>query len=299
MGDQAVVVTGVLSRDGDEFQTLYEIRRFKVGKPVFCAWCSPQRRALPDGHHDLAGGTLRCRFNDPDDYETEVDIFESFDVVPLEGEPAESFEFHRQGFHVGAVEAHWDYQVGSLFHLVLPPHHLPDPDVATIRPQPTYGWRFDDRFAMGWQGTLINECRLRFRRVAPEAFAAQAARIGRSIRSLPQEARVPSEWVEVDPNPQEPRSMPGGDYDIRAIRDLLTRAFVDERELRRFLRDRREFRAVLHEVGVGTGLSDHVEALIAYCESRVLFEELLVAIREENPRQYERFASRGGVSGAR
>ncbi len=290
MGDQAVVVTGVVSRDGDEFQTEYEIRRFKIGKPVFCAWCGPQRRPRRRGHHDLADGTLRCRFNDPDDYESEVDCFESSDVEPLEGEPVETFEFHRQGFHVGAIQSHWDYQVGSLFHLVLPPHHLPDPDVETIRPQPTYGWRLDDRFAMGWQGSLINECRVRFRRVTPEEFAAQADRIGRSIKSLPREERAPSEWVEVDPNPRRPGSMPGREYNLGAISDLLTQALMDERDLRRFLRDRREFETVLRLVGVGAGLSDHVDVLIEYCRSRLLFDELLATIREENPRQYEQFA---------
>jgi hypothetical protein len=170
MGDQAVVVTGVLSRDGEAFETQYEIRRFQIGKPVFCAWCGPQRGEPPDGYHDLADGTLRCQFN-PDDYASPVDGFVSSDVVPLEGERMETFQFHRQGFHVEARESHWDYQVGSLFHLVLPPHHLPVPDVESIEPQPTYGWRLGDRFAMGWQGSLFHGCRLRFRRVAPEEFA--------------------------------------------------------------------------------------------------------------------------------
>jgi hypothetical protein len=289
MGDQAVVVTGVLSRDGDEFETHYEIRRFQRGKSAFCAWCGPQRGEPPDGHYDLADGTLRCRFN-PDDCEGEVDRFVSSDVVPLEGEGMEGFEFHRQGFGVQARGENWPFHIGPLFHLVLPPHHLPDPDVESIEPRPLYGWPFEDRFAVGWQGSLYRECRLRFRRVAPEVFAEQADPIGRSIKSLPQEDRVPSQYLKVDPNPQGTLPMPGREYNLGAISDLLTQAFMDERDLRRFLRRRREFETVLSLVSVGAGLSDHVDGLIEYCKTRVLFDELLAAIEKENPGQYERFA---------
>jgi hypothetical protein len=72
---------------------------------------------------------------------------------------------------------------------------------------------------------------------------------------------------------------------------------MDERDLRRFLRDHREFETVLRLVSEGAGLRDHVDELIAYCESRLLFEELLAAVQEENPRQYERFESQLRVPG--
>jgi hypothetical protein len=289
MGDQAVVVTGVLSRDGDEFETHYEIRRFEIGKSVFCAWCSPQRGEPPDGYHDLADGTLRCQFN-PDDYEGEVHRFVSSDVVPLEGEGMEGFEFHRQGFYVGTSSSHWDHQLGSLFHLLLPPYHLPVPDVESIEPQPTYGWRIEDRFAMGWQGSLSKGCKLRFRRVAPEVFARRADPIGRRIKSLPREERASACYVEVALHVPGTGSLPADGYNLGAISDLLTQAFMDERDLRRFLRRRREFETVLSLVSVGAGLSDHVDGLIEYCKTRVLFDELLAAIEKENPGQYERFA---------
>jgi hypothetical protein len=291
MGNQAVVATGLLSRHGDTFETHYEIRRFQIGKSVFCAWCGPQPGEPPDGYHDLADGTLRCQFN-PDDYEGEVHRFVSYDVEPLEGEGMEGFEFHRQGFYVEAKEEYWDYQAGSLFHLVLPRYHLPDPDMEAIEPQPTYGWRLDDRFAMGWQGSLFHGCRLRFRQVAPEEFAEQADQIGRRIKSLLREEQ-PRDWnVEVDPRPQGPLPLPAGDYDLGVVSELLTSAFMDERDLRRFLRERREFETVLRLVGVGAGLSDHVDVLIEYCRTRVLLDELLDASQEENPGQYERFAGR-------
>lgn len=298
MGNQAVIATGVLSRDGDVFETHYEIRRFQIGKSAFCAWCGPQRGEPPTDHHDLADGTLRCRLK-PGDYDGEVDRFVSSDVEPLEGEGVERFEFHRQGFYVGTEASHWDYQLGSLFHLVLPPYHLPVPEVESIEPQPTYGWRIGDRFAMGWQGSLIQGCWLRFRRVAPEEFAEQSDPIGRRIKSLSREERIPDSLVEVDPQGPGTGSLPAREYDLGAIHDLLTRAFMNEKDLRRFLRHRKAFQPVLGLVGVDAGLAAHVDVLVEYCETRLLFDELLAAIRAENPRQYERLAFQFGLPAAR
>jgi hypothetical protein len=92
---------------------------------------------------------------------------------------------------------------------------------------------------------------------------------------------------------------PARDYDLGAISELLTRAFMDEKDLRRFLRRRKEFQAVLRLVSVDAGLSDHVDVLIEYCETRLLLDELLAAIQEENPRQYERLAFQFGMPAAR
>lgn len=83
---------------------------------------------------------------------------------------------------------------------------------------------------------------------------------------------------------------PAREYDLGAINDLLTRAFMNEKDLRRFLRRRKAFQAVLDLVSVDAGLADHVDVLIEYCETRLLFDELLAGIQEENPRQYERLA---------
>ncbi len=88
---------------------------------------------------------------------------------------------------------------------------------------------------------------------------------------------------------------PARDYDLGAISELLTRAFMDEKDLRRFLRRRKAFQTVLRLVSVDAGLSDHVDVLIEYCETRLLFDELLAAIQEENPRQYERLAFQLGM----
>ena len=86
------------------------------------------------------------------------------------------------------------------------------------------------------------------------------------------------------------------EYRITAIRELLTAAFMDSRDLRRFCRSHREFRPVLQLVNEGAGLQDHVDVLIGYCETRILFDELLAAVYQLNPRQYARFAPLLGES---
>ena len=79
MGDSVVIATGVLSRDGQQFKAEYQVRRFKPGIKVFCAWCGPQPG---DPKHDLADGTLRCQFME-NDYATPMNSFQSDDVEVL------------------------------------------------------------------------------------------------------------------------------------------------------------------------------------------------------------------------
>lgn len=271
MGDQAVVVTGVLGRDGDVFKTQYEIRRFKVGKSVFCISCGPQPGDPPAGHYDLADGTLRCRF-DPADYETPVDSFVSYDVVPLESDSMEMFRFDREGFHVGAREFHWDYEVGSLFHLVLPPKHLPIPEAKFFESQPRYGWRLGDRFVVGWQRSLLFKCTFTFGRVAPEVFGQQAEQLRRRIKDLPQEPMPPVGRVQVD------HGQPLTSLQRRQLREKIAASF-DVRELATLCFDMNiEYQNLPDE-----GKEAKVIELIAYCERRGRISELTEKCREERP----------------
>ena len=80
------------------------------------------------------------------------------------------------------------------------------------------------------------------------------------------------------------------DYDIPAIRDLLTAAFTDCRDLRRFCQSHRDFQPVLQLVNERASLQEHVDELIGYCETQLLFGELLAGVKQANSRQYARFA---------
>ncbi|MFC2038107.1 hypothetical protein ACFLYD_09190, partial [Chloroflexota bacterium] len=77
-------------------------------------------------------------------------------------------------------------------------------------------------------------------------------------------------------------------YDIQKIRQLLIEAFTDE-ELRRFCLDRPTFRPVVDKLGREDGLDDIVDEVIDYCRTQLLWDELLLAVKEVNPRQYARF----------
>jgi ABC-type multidrug transport system fused ATPase/permease subunit len=78
------------------------------------------------------------------------------------------------------------------------------------------------------------------------------------------------------------------DHNSASVRELLLASFTPE-ELRRFCQDRPAFRSTVNRFGPGHGLDDMVDEVIAYCEARALFDELLVEVKEANPRQYARF----------
>jgi hypothetical protein len=79
------------------------------------------------------------------------------------------------------------------------------------------------------------------------------------------------------------------DYNLKAIRKLLTRSFGDTRKLRRFLQERPQFQPILDMVNRDASLADHVDEIIDYCGSQLLVDLLLEEVRSHNPRQYSRY----------
>lgn len=92
------------------------------------------------------------------------------------------------------------------------------------------------------------------------------------------------------PQPQAPEPVGADEYNIATVRKLLLAAFTD-RTLPRFCQDRPTFRPILADLGPGHGLNDMVDRVIEYCETRVLTGELLLEVKNENPRMYARFES--------
>jgi photosystem II stability/assembly factor-like uncharacterized protein len=85
------------------------------------------------------------------------------------------------------------------------------------------------------------------------------------------------------------------EHDIAKIRELLTVAFTDK-QLRRFCLDRPSFQPIVARFGPAHGLDDMVDEVIEYCDTHLIWDELLSAVKEENPRQYRRYAEYLGVS---
>jgi len=77
-------------------------------------------------------------------------------------------------------------------------------------------------------------------------------------------------------------------YNLAAIRSLILSAFTPK-ELWRFCADRPSFREAIIQFGVNPSLADMADVLLEYCETRLLLDELLAAIHESNPRQFERY----------
>jgi len=78
------------------------------------------------------------------------------------------------------------------------------------------------------------------------------------------------------------------DWDLAAIRHLLQAAYKPH-TLHRFCQERPAFRPIVNEFGPGLGLNEMVDCVIDYCDTQLLFDELLAEVGKENPRQYERF----------
>jgi 3',5'-cyclic AMP phosphodiesterase CpdA len=104
---------------------------------------------------------------------------------------------------------------------------------------------------------------------------------------------APGAGPSVDDLPAGP--VPEGGYNIAAIRNLLRDAFT-ARELERFCQDRPVFRPLLRNFGPGASLEERIDAVLTYCDTRLLFPELLAEIRDYNPRQYRRYAAQLGGS---
>jgi tetratricopeptide (TPR) repeat protein len=79
-------------------------------------------------------------------------------------------------------------------------------------------------------------------------------------------------------------------YNIATIRELLLAAFTPE-ALRRFCLDRTPFRPILDNFGPKYNLNDMVDQVLLFCETQLLFNELLAEVQQCNPKQYNRFRS--------
>jgi ActR/RegA family two-component response regulator/CHAT domain-containing protein len=78
---------------------------------------------------------------------------------------------------------------------------------------------------------------------------------------------------------------------IAIIRELLTSAFTPSM-LHRFCQDDPHFCPLVSKFGPKHNLEDMVQEVITFCETYLLWNELLAKTKEENPRQYGRFAPR-------
>jgi hypothetical protein len=77
-------------------------------------------------------------------------------------------------------------------------------------------------------------------------------------------------------------------YNVASIRKLLRAAFTSE-ELRRFCQDNPAFQPIIPKFGPKSSLDDMIDQVIDHCRTKLLWDELLAAVRAESPRQYDHF----------
>lgn len=78
------------------------------------------------------------------------------------------------------------------------------------------------------------------------------------------------------------------EYNLAAIRQLLLAAF-SAKELHRFCYDRPAFRDIVNLFGPGLGTADMVDQVVEYCDRKVLLDQLLLEVKQANPRRFARF----------
>ena len=75
---------------------------------------------------------------------------------------------------------------------------------------------------------------------------------------------------------------------VATVRKLLHAAFTPQ-TLIRFCQDHPTFRPIVDSLGPHDGLDDMVDKVINYCQNMFLWQDLLAAVAEENPKQFARF----------
>ncbi len=204
MGMTPLVITGVIDCTGDACVTVYEERRFLGGYLVFCKYCSPQSRPPTANEIDIADGTLRIE-KSPEDALHLVQYRDDFDVSAEEVDGGCQVLRYRHQFRAHNPGMHSEHE--AVIHIVLPQHFLPD--LASIDPLPQYGWRFRDRFIVGWLSgfmqldsvapqPIIGWHSFTCTPVVPEQFNRQAHTLATELRALAATRQLPFGTLVVD-----------------------------------------------------------------------------------------------------
>jgi MoxR-like ATPase/predicted RNA-binding protein with PUA-like domain/O-acetyl-ADP-ribose deacetylase (regulator of RNase III) len=77
-------------------------------------------------------------------------------------------------------------------------------------------------------------------------------------------------------------------YNYATIRTLLQQAFTPE-ELTRFVQSHGALQPIIYDFGPKFSFNDMIDATIKYCQDNHLVTELLSAVKEYNPHQYEKY----------
>jgi hypothetical protein len=147
--------------------------------------------------------------------------------------------------------------------------------------------------AIAEQWGLIEGCLTEYRRLVNIPFPDDIAEIAAHFGAEPNEAKTKPHTRPSAPqwrNRQmltDPQS-----YDLAVIRNLLLAAFTAD-DLRRLVlyTSSSALRPLIHEFSSGDGLTTMVEKTTTYCHKQDCLPELLVEVREANPRQYAHFES--------
>lgn len=187
-------------------------------------------------------------------------------------------EYHQvfpviQGYGLGESRPYWQFARHSSHSLL----GCQSVYILLAAPPSAGGVRLSVELDATWETRISGILRVG---LPEKAWANISRTIAGDLEEEPTQT-LPSERISVDPeNPP-----------VDAIRDLLEAAFTVQ-TLNRFCWDHEPFRPLRKQFSPGHGLVDMVDLVIEYCETSLLWDELLAGVQEESPRQYARFETR-------
>jgi UDP-2,3-diacylglucosamine pyrophosphatase LpxH len=95
--------------------------------------------------------------------------------------------------------------------------------------------------------------------------------------------------VQYGGQPSAQPAAPQDEYDLGAVRELLSAAFSDE-EIVTLAFDR--FRQVYEDISGEMGKTKKIRLLVDWCNGQLVLDSLLAEVKRRNPNQYARYASR-------
>ena len=176
MGYYLSLVAAVLDREDDHFVQRNQFLVF--GDEVFVAWCRSVPERMPAGWTLLADGTLRARYRPEGVARSDESTTSPVDSLDEPG----TFRY-AELWDMGRLE-----DVSALFHLALPPGHLPR--LGTVEPFPMYARLEGERFVMGWIWEPDVWIRFTFEEVPPDVFSDDAVRLERLVKEGQEAARA-------------------------------------------------------------------------------------------------------------
>jgi hypothetical protein len=188
MGYRNMIETCTIDREGEGCRVRYEQLEIPDEEKALVMWCHPQFNDRPDTIA-LAAGTLLVK--PPSGIALPPEAVLDYAGDPIAPTSPGHFTYRETRGNMG---------MDMLFHLALPPFHLPEPQsVLPFRSRGTEGvllpirsWVHGDRLVIIWTKSPETQYQVNFREVSLEEFTRESAGCSAAIKNLGQNVAADS-----------------------------------------------------------------------------------------------------------